>query len=219
MSDSNTVPQAATPNPTAPAAPIAAQPQAPTPAPVAPAPAAAETPKTFTQRFQEIEKSTYQMQYVLQFHSQIMQNLVKELTEAKETLKAVREVSGAMMKLAADGKPATQDNIALKIAEMQAENFKQIIANDLKENRIKPIEAVKDNRDLIVFSTTDVLYGYQLLETFKEEKAELMGKKVGDKVGNVTIVGLYEEVVAAPQQPAPGVPNVQTPPNPAQQPQ
>lgn len=221
MSDSNQLqettgagnPAAGNPPTTGAANPAAA------PSPAA-APAAPQAPKTFTQRFQEIERSVYQMQYVLQFHSQILQNMLQDIKETKEGMVAVKEVINANMKLAADQQWGTQDNIALKVTQLQADAYKQVVEADLAANRIRVIDALKDGKDLVVYSTPDTLYGYQLLETFKDEQVrkDLMGKKAGDKVGEMTVIGVYEEVPAAVPPTTPGASDAQTQ-DPAQQPQ
>ena len=196
MSDNNQVQEAA---------PVAANP--PQAAAVPPA------PKTFTQRFQEIERTVYQMQYVLQFHSQILQNMLSDIKELKEGVGAIKEVTNPNMKLAAEQVWGTQDAIAAKVTQLQAEAYRKVVEQDLADNKIRSIDALKDPRDLVVFTTPDVLYGYQLLETFKDEqvRSDLMGKKVGDKVGDMTLLGIFEEVVAVPAaEPTHGVNDAQT---------
>lgn len=203
--------------------------QAPAAAPVAdaaqpaanPPAAAPPVPKTFTQRFQEMEKAVFQQQYVIQFHSNVMKDLIKELQEAKEAVDGVRKVLSATMKLAEEGTVATQVAIADKITQLQAEGYKATVDKDLKENRIRVIDAIKDNRDLVVFQSLEVLYGYNLVEQFPDEnvRKEMMGKKVGDTVGGMTILGLYEEVPAPAAQPTTGDANAPQAQDPAQQPQ
>ena len=219
MSDNNQVQDAGAGNPAAanPPANGAANPAAGAPAPAAALP---QQPQTFTQRFQEIERTVYQMQYVLQFHSQIIQNMVEEIKVAKKDLDAVKEVTNANMKLAEGQEWGTSENIATKVTQLQAEAYKKVVDTDLAEGRIRTIDALKDARDLVVFSTPDVLYGYQLLETFKDEQVrrDLMGKKAGDTVGEMTILGVYEEVPAAVTPITPGESDAQTQ-DPANQPQ
>lgn len=192
--------------------PNQATPKAPEQAPAAPV---QEKAKTFTERFQEVEKAVFQMQYVLQFHGQVVQSIMQEIQGVKENIKALKEVTAANMKLAEEGKTGTQKNLAEKITQMNADAYKQLIEKDLAEGRIRPVDTVSNDKNLVVFSDPDVMYGFQLLETFKDEEVKkgLLGKKVSEKVGELTILGIYEEVT----QPSPGVPDGPQENQPAQQ--
>lgn len=185
MSDSNPQPVAAT-NPTS------APPQA--------APEQKAEPKTFTQRFQEMERSVMQLQFVLQYYNNIIQNSLQQMKLLNNDISSIKETVNAMLKLGDAGLPQNSVNTVNKMTEVSAENHKKAVLSEVTAGRLKEIETVTSNTTIVSFSSDDVVFGYNLVSAFQDEdvKAKAIGAKVGDKVGPYTLLGIYEEVATQP---------------------
>jgi hypothetical protein len=166
-------------------------------APAQKAAAPAQEPKTFTQRFQEMEQALQQSTFVVNFHNNVIQQLLQELQKTKADLTAAKEAISAMLHLGNEGKQINLANTVEKITFLQAESHKNTLATEVREGRLKEVEAVSGENCIVSFSSDDIVFGYNLVAAFKEEevKSKIVGAKVGDKVGAYTVLGIYEEVV------------------------
>lgn len=181
------------------------------PAPNTVANSAPPQPKSFTQRFQEMEQLLQKLQYVVQFHSSVVQTFVEEIKSQSDNIDAVRETINAMIKLSDEGKFVTTANIVNKITEIQADTYRKALDKELADGKIKATDQVSSGDTIISFSTGDIVFGYNAVSAFADEETKknlLAGAKVGDQVGIVKVLGLFEVVTAPP----PGEPNGQQAP-------
>lgn len=175
------------------------QTQTPTAAPN-PQPAAPEA-KTFTQRFQEMERMTQQNSFVLNFHNQIVQNLMQMVQSQNNDIVSLKETINAMLKLGDQSSEINSVNTVNKMTEVQAENHKKALQGEVEKGTIKAIDAVVGDDSIVSFSSADIVFGYNLVSAFQDEnlKKQMVGAKVGDKVGEYTLSGIYEQVSTKPQ--------------------
>ena len=157
---------------------------------------AAQKPKTFVERFQEIEDMVNQLKQVFEFHNQILQTFVKEIAALREGTVSIREVVNAMLKLADEDKVLNTLNTATKITETKAEAFKKHLEDSVKNGTMKVVDEVSKLDHIVSFSTEDILFGFSKILEFTDEKIKesLMKAKAGDVVEGLKILNVYEEV-------------------------
>jgi hypothetical protein len=152
--------------------------------------------KTFTQRFQEMEKSVQQLQFVVQYYNQIFQGSMEQMQLLNSDISSLKETLNAMLKLGDAGVTLNSVNTVNKMTEVSAENHKKAVAAQVKAGKLKEVEAVAGLTTIVSFSSEDIVFGYNLVSAFQDEdvKSKIIGAKVGDKVGPYSILGIYEEV-------------------------
>lgn len=165
--------------------------------PKAEAQPAPQKPRSYTERFMDLEETVNKLIYTSNFHTNTIMDMVERFESVMEQLKilnTVRNTLTAMLKLSEEGIPATLDNVAKKVMKLQAEDQRNRIKDDVDAKVLLPIDAIKDDNTVIAFeSLPELEYSHGTLSSFKgETKDGLVGKKVGDVVGNVTILGIYE---------------------------
>lgn len=164
-------------------------------------PEAAPQPKSFTQRFQEMEQLLSQMQYVVQFHSNVIETFVSEFKRQSDTVSAIKETVNGILKLADEGSSLSTTALVNKITQLQAESYRGVIEKDLAEGKIGLIDQAANESTIVAFSTADIVYGYKPVGAFTDETVKaglLAGAKTGDQIGDITVLGLYEIIPTAP---------------------
>lgn len=153
-------------------------------------------PRSYTERFLDMENAVNKLIYASNFHTNtlvdVMERMESFLTQVK-MLDTVRNTLAAIMKLSERGEPFTLDNVARQVAKLQAESERNRIQSEVDNKALLPIEEVKENSVIAFESLPEIEYGHGTLNSFEgETKTGLLGKKVGDVVGNVKILGVYE---------------------------
>ena len=157
-----------------------------------------QTQKSFTERFVEMEQLVHNMQFVLQFHTNVIKQFLPQLSQLTENQNIQRDTLNAILKLSDDGMSATTANIINKIANIEAENYRSLLKEREDSGQLVRVDSVSDEEVLVAYTSPDVAYGYNKVKAFQDEavKKDFMGKKIGEVVGEFTIEGLYVE---APQ--------------------
>lgn len=165
---------------------------------VAPAPAAA--PKSYTERFIDMENTIQRMAYVINFHAKTIEGLLTQINEMGEELERqnmVRKSVNAIMKLSEEGQTVfSLEKVAEKVGELENKAAKDQLAQDLKDGVVKPADTIEN--DLTVFefeSLPEGNYGLASVGMLNAEvRKELLGKKAGDTVKNLKITAIYAYV-------------------------
>lgn len=177
--------QTTTPTGTAPKAPVQA----------AQAPA---KPKSYTERFIDMENTVLKMAYAINFQAQTIKDLLSRLEEMGaelERMNMVRKSVNAIMKLSEEGKMNfSLEAVAEKVEQLETQAAKDQLEKDLAEGSVTKIEAITNDLSLFEFeSTVDKAYGIASVGTLDAElKKELIGKKAGDTVKNLRVVAVYQ---------------------------
>jgi hypothetical protein len=150
-------------------------------------------PKTFMQRFLEIEQ-------IVVSHDERLADANNAFTLAakllESTLTHVKELSDqlhAVYILSEEGAKISRTAVVDKMRDLEVAKMKSLIEKDVKDGILKPIESITSPDDIVVFSSNELAYGHYAVSQFKSEelKQELMGKKVGDQTKDITIEGIY----------------------------
>lgn len=164
---------------------------------VAPAP---PTPKSYTERFVDMENAIQRMAYVINFHAKTIEGLLQQINEMGEELERqnmVRKSVNAIMKLSEEGQTVfSLEKVAEKVGELENKAAKDQLAQDLKDGVVKPADTIEN--DLTVFefeSLPEGNYGLASVGMLNAEvRKELFGKKAGDTVKNLKITAIYAYV-------------------------
>lgn len=153
-----------------------------------------QEPKTFIQRFQELESSAAQLTEIFKLHSNIFQTLIQEVAGLREQNVSLRNIMNAALKLGDESKVINTANVVAKYTETQAEMFKKNIEDAVKSGALKVIEEVKSAEHIVAFASDEVLYGYSKVSEFVEEKVKeaMKSAKVGDVIEGLKVLGVYE---------------------------
>jgi len=169
--------------------------------PPAPNSGASPTPegkvKSYTERFIDMENMIARMTYAMNFQAKTIQGLMEQMTavnEELERLTLVRKSVNAIMKISEEAQgPFSLDKVAEKVEALEIQASKDQIAKDISEGLVEVRDTIEN--DLYVFefkSIPEGNYGIANVGTLNPElRKELMGKKVGDKVKNLEITGIY----------------------------
>jgi len=148
-----------------------------------------ETPatKTYTERFAEMEKAIAQLSYVVNFQSQAITGLLKQLDVVGshlEEMNMVRKSVNAMMQLSEAGQTMSLTNVAAKVLQLEKDAARTQLANDLAAGTLEPVEEITDENHVIDFlSMPENEEGLSTVNVLTDTmKAMLIGKKVGDSV-------------------------------------
>lgn len=157
--------------------------------------AAKPTPKSYTERFADMEVAIARMSYVVNFHTNAMADMMTRMEEMLTTLNTLRNSQAATMKLAEEGVTATFENVTNKILKLQAQAHKESIEKDLADGVIVKSDEVRTGSSIIAYeSLPEIEYGQGILAMFpKEDQPLLLGKREGDTVNSMKILGVYEQ--------------------------
>ena len=161
-----------------------------------------QKPKTYTERFTEMEDVVGRLIYVSNFHTKTLAEMVQRMDAVSQTLENIRNTVNAMIHLSEAKQPITFDGIVSKILQLQTEASKKSLQEDLAKGLIVATDVVKDDNTIVAFSSSpDIEYGLSAIASFPEEiRKQLVGKKVGDLVNNVTILEIYEQNLTSTQE-------------------
>lgn len=150
--------------------------------------------KTYLERFQELESSVSKLGFVSNFQVNALQEILQQINQMADNFSMVRDTVNSMIKLMETDQKVTMENIATKMVELQNESQKKRIKADLDNGNLLVMESVKDDSSILEFSVDpDIAYGVSPVSAMPEEaKKELLGKKVGDTVAGVKVLGIYE---------------------------
>lgn len=169
-----------------------------------------QEPKTFIQRFQELEANAAQLTEIFKLHSNIFQTLIQEVAGLREQNVSLRNIMNAALKLGDESKVINTANVVAKYTETQAEMFKKNLEDAVKSGALKVVEEVKDAEHIVSFASNDVLFGYSKVSEFVEEKVReaMKSAKVGDVIEGLKVLGVYEpqDLSQVPAQELTGTP-------------
>lgn len=169
----------------------------------APAPKA----RSYTERFSDMEDMVNKLIYASNFHTNTIADIVERMDTTLTRLNALdvmRNTINAVMKLAEKNLPPTLDNVALEISKMQAQFERDRIQADIDAKILSPADEILGDTNVITFeSLPEIEFGHGTLASFQgETKTGLLGKKVGDVVGNVKILGVYSVNESTTKEPS-----------------
>jgi len=157
--------------------------------------------KTYTERFQEMEAQLGSLlqEYVeanqaFSATASIVKDLSAQIRMMNDQLQAVYDLGG-------EGKAINRTSVTDKVNERRVKNITNRLDEDEKAGILKKIDTVQNDDSLIVYVSDEISLAFKVLAAFEADgiKNDLLGKKVGDTVGKITIKQVYEFV--NPEQP------------------
>lgn len=149
-------------------------------------------PLTFTERFNAVEQTVANLAYMSSFQNKATRETINRLAELENLLKAVVESITAIMKLSQEGKTFSEENIATEIVTLAKASVKEKLTRDLQSGEIVKAEAIENDMSIVEFESSKE-NGIVLVAALAEEyKKDIIGKKIGDNVGDLTILGVYQ---------------------------
>jgi hypothetical protein len=157
--------------------------------------------KSFTERFFELEDHANQTTDLFLKFAQSMQELQLDMSRLRSDLDGVLDSTGALISLMNEGKPVTKDSLVERILEDRAMSIEANVALAVTDKKIIATEAIANDDSMLAYKIKDrVRYAYNKVGNLEDAlRTGLVGKKKGDMVENVEILGVYE---AASTQPA-----------------
>ena len=153
--------------------------------------------KTFLQQFQETLATVNR-------HSELLGQTEQAFTLTGATLKQLLEDSmmvqdqlQALYLLSEQGVAISRKSVADKVQELRITGAKNRLEKEEKAGIIKKLDTITNDLSIIVYSDSSqgLVYAYNPVRALGKEIADqLIGKKVGDTVGTVTVIEIYELV-------------------------
>lgn len=200
MDDSNIQPAS-----TADQAPLAptTEPQAP----AIPKPPTAQQPKTFLQQFQDMQSLVFRHDSLLQETEMAFSITASGLKQCINEITLINDQLQAMYLLSEENTSLTRVNVANKVQQIRIDGVKAKLQKDEAAGLIRKIDAVVDQKSIVLYDdeSKGLTYSYNPAGKFGKDLApQFIGKKIGDVIGTVKILGLYELVPeeSRPQTPA-----------------
>lgn len=162
------------------------------------------TAKSFTQRFFELEEHAEKTTEIFLSLMQTMQEMRLEMDRLRNEVDGLMDSTSATIQLLHDGKKVTKDAIVDKILEDRATAIEMNVETAVKENKIVKVESVSGNESMISYKIKDkVRFAYNKVGFLEEAlRNSMVGKKAGDVVDGVEILGVYE--IAPQSEPSQG---------------
>lgn len=161
---------------------------------VAPAPT---QPKSYTERFIDMESAIGRMAYVINFHAKTIEGLLQQLNEIGtelERMNMVRKSVNAIMKLSEEGKAVfSLEAVAEMVEKLENKAAKDQLAQDLKDGVVSPADTIENDLSVFEFEAIpEGTYGIASVGVLSPEvRKELIGKKVGETVKNLKITSIF----------------------------
>jgi hypothetical protein len=152
-------------------------------------------PLTFTERFQQIEKTVGYLAYQNEMLQRALEGILASAELQSQDMDTLRYTSKALIDLSVEKKAITMDAVVERITVYQSEAIQKRLENDLKEGFLKETETPETEQDIISFKTPDIVFGVNSLSLYKEKAKEFFGKKKGDVVEGIEILGIYRSDV------------------------
>lgn len=136
------------------------------------------TPKTYTERFKEMEdqimiltRQYFEASQAFEVSARIIQDLSIQIRMLNDQLQAMYDVG-----------VVSRDLVATKINERRALKVREIIESDEKSGLISKVNVAQSENDIVVYSSEESILAFKSVGNFQEEglDKELTGKKVGD---------------------------------------
>lgn len=156
-----------------------------------------EKAKSWTERFLDVEQNINQMIFAINFHGRSIKSMLGQMDNMAnelDNLNMVKKSVNAMLKLSEEGKAISTESVVTKIVEIEQEQTKARLKADVEAGRLIATDTVTAGDELVEFNSASEGYGLiGLSKSTDEVKQSFLNKKVGDVVGQMTIIGLYRE--------------------------
>lgn len=163
--------------------------------------------KTYTERFLEMERTLGKMATVINFQGKVLQNLMNTADRMNNKIgefDMVRKTVNAMIKNAEREKldAFSMDSLAKTLADLEFETTKNQLTEDVKSGNATAVEEVGPLSVIEFVENDDERNrGFFSVYTMDEEsKKTALGKKNGDLIGTMKIVGIYNYKVKAEEE-------------------
>lgn len=196
MTDSNLTPEAA-PQVNDGVNSAVQEPSAPETMSAAPAPTQAvptqNQPKTYLERLFDMENKISIFQGAIGELQTAYELVMSTLTEYVTEVNTINSTLLAMVELSEAGTQVTRPNIEANISKKISDRIKDTLKKREEAGMITAISEVTDSMNVISFSTKTEPFSFRLLKQLSEElQKEAVGKKVGDTLGDLTLLGIYK---------------------------
>lgn len=164
-----------------------------------------QQPKTFLERFNDIEQATVEVVKLSMDLAQRTHQTSSVLNEVMQSQRLLAEGLNTLMDMMNEQKTLKTANdaelkteIENRITQKRLNDRKAEIAALKEKGILVDAESIQDlSSDMVVCYSMEpeIVYGYEKLSSFNEDiKPQLVGKKVGDSVESLKILELYSVV-------------------------
>lgn len=159
-------------------------------------------PKTALERMNEMEKALENLTYVVQYQAQALQELGKSMSKLLNDANLLSMTVNSIIKLSEENKVSTTENVVLKMQELETEALKLHVKRLVETGTLVSADSIEDAEHAIVYKTSDISYGLTTIADLADEelKTQIIGKKAGDVVNNLTIVEVYKRPAPSTQE-------------------
>lgn len=163
-------------------------------------------PKTYLERLFEMEHMINLYKSAIGELQTAYELVMSTLTEYVNEINTIQSTLGAIIDLSESGTAISRSSVEGNIKSKIADRIKDTLKKREEAGMITSIDAVTDSMNVISFSTANELFSFRLLKQLSEDiQKEAVGKKVGDKLSDMTLLGIYKiNKQEAPK--APGAP-------------
>lgn len=171
-------------------------------------------PKTYLERLFEMEHMINLYKSAIGELQTAYELVMATLTEYVNEINTIQSTLGAILDLSESGTAISRSSVETNIKTKIADRIKDTLKKREEAGMISAIDAVTDSMNVISFSTANELFSFRLLKQLSDEiQKEAVGKKVGDKLSDMTLLGIYKiNKTDAPKAPDAGNPAGTTPP-------
>lgn len=161
--------------------------------------------KSYTERFREMEEQLESLTILWADANQAFSTAASMIKDISSQVRLCADQLSAIYSLSERGDKLTRENVQREINESRSTQVRLILDNDEKAGLIKKIDSVINGDSIVVYNSKDVNIAFKAAAAFEGDGVklgDLLGKKSGDTVSDMTIESVYEIVQRSQEIPS-----------------